>query len=310
MALTLDQNRLMRMSDGSKWKMLGRISFDSNYQTGGMLLEPDTLNLRQIDSFSVTGTEQGFMFEFDYVSNKVKVFAGAGTASGSNSMTSGGTPSGTNASVSGGTPTGTNASVSAGTPVGGVTAPTFTGNALPTHDHDILQTLAYEETVAVVANVAALTEFPVLMTSIYADAGGSVGVKDIIPSTVAPGAGQASVENNFGGSFSQITFNAGDAVTSAIISYVNYAGLTNGPFPTLTPSGTISAPTFIGAALPGHTHTLTGDPLPGHTHGFSGVALAAHTHTFTGSGIGASSEVLNGTDLSFLTNVEFEVIGL
>ncbi len=41
---------------------------------------------------------------------------------------------------------------------------------------------------------------------------------------------------------------------------------------------------------------------------FSGLALGNHTHTFSGAA-SAGVEVANGTDLSALTQIEFEVYG-
>lgn len=63
---------------------------------------------------------------------------------------------------------------------------------------------------------------------------------------------------------------------------------TTGGSNSLTPAGTISAPTFTGSALGTHTHTFTGNALGVHLHGvggfaasapiFTGSALATHAH--------------------------------
>ncbi|MCI0353599.1 MAG: hypothetical protein L0099_00975 [Acidobacteria bacterium] len=51
---------------------------------------------------------------------------------------------------------------------------------------------------------------------------------------------------------------------------------TTGGSDNVTPSGTVSTPTFTGNALAGHTHTFTGNALAAHTHDYSTVI--AHTH--------------------------------
>lgn len=71
---------------------------------------------------------------------------GTGTSRAATAVSTTGTANTTSAavaltqSVSAGTPAGTNASVSAGTPAGTVSAPTFTGSALATHQHSTTAT--------------------------------------------------------------------------------------------------------------------------------------------------------------------------
>lgn len=59
---------------------------------------------------------------------------------------------------------------------------------------------------------------------------------------------------------------------------------TTGGNDNITPAGTVSQPTFSGAALAGHLHTFTGSLLATHLHGVGTYAAAAPT--FTGAALG------------------------
>lgn len=47
---------------------------------------------------------------------------------------------------------------------------------------------------------------------------------------------------------------------------------------------TSATSTFVGTALPAHTHAFTGNSLPVHSHNFDGTALPAHHHTVSDPG--------------------------
>lgn len=69
---------------------------------------------------------------------------------------------------------------------------------------------------SVSSNACTLANLPIIVQNVYASAGGSTGNKIIVPSTIAPSAGQARVNMTTG----VITFNAADAVTTALVTYL------------------------------------------------------------------------------------------
>jgi len=73
MALTLSV--LQRVSEGNKWKIIGAMTFDSSYATGGLSLTPASLGLSTIDSMSFTSAAGGYDFDYDYTNKKAKVIA-------------------------------------------------------------------------------------------------------------------------------------------------------------------------------------------------------------------------------------------
>lgn len=134
MALTI--SALKYDSAGSQGKVHGRMTFDSDYRTGGMTLTAQSLGLFNVTDFQV---EDSYGYSFSSVINSAKtsmqiiVYSGA---AGTTGATSGGTPAGsiaapTISSDSAGTPAGsvaapTVSSDSAGTPSGSVAAPALT----------------------------------------------------------------------------------------------------------------------------------------------------------------------------------------
>ena len=62
MALTVDQN-YKRVSDGSKWKILGTFACDTSYPANGYVITPQMFGLSRIDSLIIQGDEG---YEFDY----------------------------------------------------------------------------------------------------------------------------------------------------------------------------------------------------------------------------------------------------
>ncbi len=148
-----------------------------------------------------------------------------------------------------------------------MSTPTFTSGPLPPHTHNLPP--FSDEIVAVAGNTGTLAQLPAAITYVYASVGAAVGPKQMISPSAAPAAGEVAVNILTG----VLTFNAVDAVTQALVSYIasnSIVAITAG-----TPSGTITTPIF------------TGTPVPG----------------------GAAGEVANGTDLTALNSVEFEAVG-
>ncbi len=250
MPITIDLNDIQRMSDGSKWKMLGRLSFVGPYTTGGEELTADTIGLARLESLNIDGEEKGFLFEYDYVNQKLKVFAGSG----------GVTPSGT------------------------VSQPTFAGNFQSiNNDHDFIVNffgqggvlVMKERPVVVAANVGNIGFFPAIVFMVEATVGASIGPKQMVGHLTAPAAGQVSVSYEVSTDLTKLTFNAADAVTAAIVNALRI-DITSETSVSFTPTGTVSQPTF------------TGTPISG----------------------GAAVEIANGTNLSALSDIEFQAIGL
>jgi len=80
---------------GNKRVMFFEVDFDSSYPTGGEELKPATLGLRRFDFVDVP-SKGGYVFEFDYTNNKIKVLypqggEQVGNADGGASIDSGST---------------------------------------------------------------------------------------------------------------------------------------------------------------------------------------------------------------------------
>jgi len=115
-----------------------------------------------------------------------------------------------------------------------------------------------------------------------------------------------------------ISFKLDEAGTNIIQSTLNGVTQTivgNVHSTTGFPRGTISYiyPDFVDGSDTSATFPfLSGNLGSISAQSFTGVALADHTHVFTGGsgGGGAETEVPNGTDLSFLTGVQFRAYGV
>ena len=89
--------------NGSKRTATFDVAFDASYPTGGEALAPGQVGLQVIES-AVIERKGGYLFEWDYTNQKIKVFSGGG------------------ADI---------------TPAGSVAAPIFSGSALGTHSHTV-----------------------------------------------------------------------------------------------------------------------------------------------------------------------------
>lgn len=156
MALTL--TNIQRCSDGSKWKILGTMTFDSSYATGGLSLTPATLGLSVIDNFSFEGAAGGFDFVYDGTNKKAKVF-----------------------------------------------------NPLPSPTVD--------EVVTVSSNTGTLAGVPAVVQNVYVTAGTTTGLFNVIPTGTTPLTKQVALTQTTG----VLTFLAGDAVSSAKVTYIKQA---------------------------------------------------------------------------------------
>ncbi len=83
MAIDFNQN-YFRNSAGVQWEILGRLSLDASYPTGGYLVDPAQIGLDQITSLLVNDAQNGYLYDFDTPNSKLKVFAsgGGGTFTG------------------------------------------------------------------------------------------------------------------------------------------------------------------------------------------------------------------------------------
>lgn len=68
MALVVNQNYL-RVSDGSKWKILGTFACDTSYPVSGYQITPSMFGLSRIDDIIIQG-EVGY--EFDYIKGSIE----------------------------------------------------------------------------------------------------------------------------------------------------------------------------------------------------------------------------------------------
>lgn len=76
MAVTIDI--LKRSKNLSMYQVLAKITFDSSYPTGGEVVTPAQFGLQAID-FLELNNASGYLFEFDYVNNKIKAITPEGT---------------------------------------------------------------------------------------------------------------------------------------------------------------------------------------------------------------------------------------
>lgn len=157
------------------------------------------------------------------------------------------------------------------TPAGTVAAPVFTGNALAAHGHNIQVTA--DEVITVTAGTgvsSALANIPVGSINNVFVTAGGVTG---VAELVPVGSVSATHQVSANYTTGVLQFLVADAVTGAKVTYARAAVSTTSAG---TPAGTNSAPAFTG----------------------------------TPAAAGAGSEVPNATDLSALTTVEFEAIGL
>lgn len=157
---------------------------------------------------------------------------------------------------------GTVAAVSAGTPSGTVSQPTFTGNALGTHQHDAISAGTPSGTVSqptFTGNALGTHqhETPFAITA--------SGFGWIVPPPYGYGENQTDT---------QYALKTGDESTS-------YAMPMTKAYSAGTPTGTVSQPTFTGSALATHQHAAVSAGTPTGIVSqptFSGTPLATHDH--------------------------------
>jgi hypothetical protein len=113
MAITFAQN-YFRNSAGVQWEILGRLSLDNSYPTGGYSIDPLQFGLSQVTNFSVTDNVSGYGFDYNATTQKLLIYQAGGSGATFN-----GTPD---------------------TLTGAVSNPGFTGNALGTHSHNLAST--------------------------------------------------------------------------------------------------------------------------------------------------------------------------
>jgi len=137
-----------------------------------------------------------------------------------------------------GTASQSTSSNSAGTPAGTNSAPTFTGNALGTHTHTF--------TGNALGNHA--HELP------FQKVAGGTGVLRMLASSVFGTGTSRAAESQSAAPVANTTSAAVEL--SQAVSAGTPSG-TNASVSAGTPSGTVSAPTFTGSAMAGHSHTIT-----------------------------------------------------
>lgn len=81
-----------------------------------------------------------------------------------------------------------------------------------------------DEVVTVATNTGTLAALPAVIQNVYASTATSTGPKTILPTGTAAGAGQVAVTQTTG----VLTFNAGDAVTQAKVTYIPASGASAG----------------------------------------------------------------------------------
>lgn len=80
MAISFAQN-YFRNSAGVQWEILGRLSLDNSYPTGGYSIDPLQFGLSQVTNFSVTDNVSGYGFDYNATTQKLLVYqSGAGGA--------------------------------------------------------------------------------------------------------------------------------------------------------------------------------------------------------------------------------------
>jgi len=78
MAISFAQN-YFRNSAGVQWEILGRLSLDNSYPTGGYSIDPLQFGLSQVTNFSVTDNVSGYGFDYNATTQKLLVYqAGTG----------------------------------------------------------------------------------------------------------------------------------------------------------------------------------------------------------------------------------------
>lgn len=120
MALTISEVR--RSVFGNRRIQVLDLTFDTSYATGGLALTPAALGMQEFDMV-LAGTAAGYMFEFDYVNNKLTAVHPRAAITGTLAATAG--------TLAGSIPAGaTGVTSDAAQPVVGMTgAPALTGVA-------------------------------------------------------------------------------------------------------------------------------------------------------------------------------------
>lgn len=154
---------------------------------------------------------------------------------------------------------GTNTAISAGTPSGSCTAPTFTGSSASTN------------------LVSAGTPSGTNSAPTFTGAAMATHQHQLPFGNIA--ATPTNTLTSFGtsGSIARVR----QITTAAAVAGSEAAALSQG-VSAGTPSGTVSAPTFTGAALGTHQHTVTATGT-NSAPAFTGTPMVTHNHTFTGS---------------------------
>ena len=161
-------------------------------------------------------------------------------------------------------PSTASSSVSAGTPSGTNSAPTFTGNALGTHNHTFSGNALAAHNHTFTGNA--------LGTHNHTFTGNALPAHSHTYSTFAGGAGAYAA-------FTAGSVNTWDSFSTSSVS----AGTPSGSISSVsagTPSGTVSAPTFFGNALAAHSHTTDIAPFASAS---TGVAIGTTSADGTGT---------------------------
>jgi hypothetical protein len=245
-------------SAGDFHRKSGVMSFDNSYTSGGEIFTRAQLKLSRIEAFEIKSNFAGFGFEtvinFDKDQVNIKVYSANGGS--------------------------TVDPASAGTPTGSVSTPTFTGDVMATHGHQLnvhsFTSVAFTGNPFDVSTV--LGSVPYNHLNVEVTAGTTTGFyRD---ATIFPGIPPTGMFC-FDPSTQLLEFNPADGVTTFSFFGVHRNVITTSAG---TPSGTVTAPTFSGQTMLDHTHTTSG-------------------------GGGGSAEVAGGTNLSVLTDVRFEALG-
>lgn len=207
MAVTV--SNLQRVSEGNKFKILGKLIFDSSYPTGGESLSASTIGLTYIDAFEVTNDEGGYSFESTVAAAKTSVTLKAYTGG-----VSAFTPAGTN-SVPTYTDSATSGALNLATPLFSGTGLTAAGQAITTTDN---QTMTLNQCAGMWLMAATVTAAPLLIVSNTAVTGAPAVLT--VKGTAATDAGAYKIVKNLSvGTISAPTF-TGTAVSGAVASEV------------------------------------------------------------------------------------------
>ena len=84
------------VNNGNKWEIVGSVALDSSYPTGGYPIPARKVGLCYLEYFGADDGYGGYLFDYDYVNNKLRVSypqggSSGGTNDGSGTVTSGGT---------------------------------------------------------------------------------------------------------------------------------------------------------------------------------------------------------------------------